>query len=95
MRRSYIVASVVGEVIEAPIDNWVASFDGRVLEIFTPYKQGSMRFYARLLHDCGIDGNVLTLTFERRDQGLWPFREDQRAQVEALVQAVNVVRASQ
>jgi hypothetical protein len=80
------------EPIEAPIDNWIASFDGRVLEVFTPYQQGSMRYYARLLADCRIDGSVLTVTFERRDQGLWPFREDQRAQVEALVQAVNSVR---
>jgi hypothetical protein len=45
-----------------------------------------------LLQDCRIDGNVLTLAFERREQGLWPFREDQRARVETLVQAVNDVR---
>ena len=28
------------------------------------------------------------------DPGFWPFREDQRAQIEALVQAVNVARTA-
>lgn len=87
-------AALGGELIEAPIDNWVASFDGRVLEIFTPHKEGSMRFYVRLLEHCAIDGNVLSVVFQRREQGFWPFNEDQRAQVEALVQAVQAARGS-
>jgi hypothetical protein len=80
------------QVLEVPIDNWIASFDGRVLEVFTPYQQGSMRYHARLLQNCAIDGNVLTVVFQRQDRGLWPFREEQRAGVERLVQAIEQVR---
>jgi hypothetical protein len=78
--------------IEAPIDNWVAAFDGRVLEVFTPYREGSMRYYVALIVGCEIDGSTLTVTFQRRGQGLWPFNEDQRAQVETLVEAINAAR---
>lgn len=80
------------DVLEVPIDDWIASFDGRVLEVFTPYQQGSMRYHARLLQSCMIDGNVLTVVLQRQDRGFWPFREDQRAQVERLVQAVEQAR---
>ena len=31
---------------------------------------------------------------KRGEQGFWPFREGRRAQVEALVQAVNAARAA-
>jgi hypothetical protein len=82
------------EILEAPIDNWMASFDGRVLEVFTPYKEGSMRFYARLLVSCEVDGTILRVGFQRNEMGFWPFNEDQRAQVEALVQAVEAVRTA-
>jgi hypothetical protein len=78
--------------LEAPLDSWMASFDGRVLEIFTPYRAGSMRYYVDLLVACAIDGNVLTATFQRSETGLWPFNEDQRGQVEALVAAINSAR---
>ena len=78
--------------IEVPLDNWVASFDGRVLEIFTPYQQGSMRYRVSLLVDLSIDGNTLTAEFARRDRGFWPFRDEQRAGVEQLVAAVNAAR---
>jgi hypothetical protein len=78
--------------VEAPIDNWMASFDGRVLEIFTPYRQGSMRYYIDLIVGCAIDGNILTATFQRSETGLWPFNEDQRAQVEVLVAAIDAAR---
>jgi hypothetical protein len=85
---------VATELIEAQIGDWVASFDGRVLEIFTPYKAGSMRFYVRLLEGCAIDGDVLTVSFQRREQGFWPFRDDQRAQIEALVRAIEAARSA-
>ncbi|MDX6665126.1 MAG: hypothetical protein QOG68_1332 [Solirubrobacteraceae bacterium] len=75
--------------IEAPIDNWMAGFDGRVLEVFTPYREGSMRYHVGLLVGCEISGSTLTATFQRNEQGLWPFNEDQRGQVEALVAAIN------
>jgi hypothetical protein len=39
-----------------------------------------------------VDGNVLTAVFQRQDRGFWPFREDQRAQVERLVQPVEAAR---
>jgi hypothetical protein len=71
----------------------MASFDGRVLEIFTPYREGSMRYYVDLMVGCAIDGNILTVTFQRSETGLWPFNEDQRAQVEALVAAIGAARA--
>src|SRR2546421_8358634 len=63
--------------IEAPIDNWMASFDGRVLEIFTPYTDGSMRCYVGLLVGFEIDGNTLTAGFLRliaRSAGGWVLR---------------------
>jgi hypothetical protein len=82
------------ELIEAAIDDWVASFDGRVLEVFTPYKDGSMRFYVGLMQSCSIDGTILKVGFARRDEGFWPFREEQRTQVEALVQAVEAARTA-
>jgi hypothetical protein len=80
------------DFVEAPIDNWMASFDGRVLEIFTPYRDGSMRYYVDLMVGCTIDGNILTVTFQRSETGLWPFNEDQRAQVQALVTAISAAR---
>ena len=82
----------MADYIEAPIDNWVASFDGRVLEIFTPYSDGSMRYYVELLVGFEIDGTTLTASFVRSEKGFWPFNEDQRGQVEALVATVNAAR---
>ena len=84
----------MADVIEAPIDNWIAAFDGRVLEIFTPYKEGSIRFHARLMLRCWIDGKVVTVDFQRSDRSFWPFNENQRPQVEALVQAVEAARVA-
>ena len=84
----------MGDLIEVPISGWIASFDGRVLEIFTPYKEGSMRYYVRLLEGCAIDGNVLTVTFRRRDQGLWPFEDGEREGVQRLVAAVEAARVA-
>jgi len=78
--------------IDAPIDNWHASFDGRVLEVFTPYREGSMRYFVDLMVGCSIDGNTLTVNFQRNQVGLWPFTEDQRAQVEKLVGVINDAR---
>ncbi|MEA2169873.1 MAG: hypothetical protein QOF76_3173 [Solirubrobacteraceae bacterium] len=80
------------ELIEVPLDNWLASFDGRVLEVFTPYRDGSMRYRAALMVDCLIDGSMLTVEFQRKEKGFWPFNDDQRPGVEALVQAVNTAR---
>jgi hypothetical protein len=79
----------MSDVIEASIDNWLASFDGRVLEIFTPYREGSMRYHAALMVDCRIDGTTLTVDFQRREVGLWP---EQLPQVTALVDAIRATR---
>jgi hypothetical protein len=84
----------MSDVIEAPIDNWLASFDGRVLEVFTPYQEGSMRYHAALMLDCRIDGTTLTIDFQRRGIGLWPFRPEQLAQVTELVNAVRAARSA-
>lgn len=84
----------MSEVIEAPIDNWLASFDGRVLEVFTPYREGSMRYHAALMVDCRIDGTTLAIDFQRREVGLWPFRPEQLAQVTNLVNAVRGARSA-
>jgi hypothetical protein len=80
------------DYVEAPIDNWIAAFDGRVLEIFTPYREGSMRYYVMLMVGCEIDGDTLTASFQRSEKGFWPFREEQRPQVESLVEAINAAR---
>jgi hypothetical protein len=82
----------MADVLDIALDDWVASFDGRVLEIFTPYRDGSMRYYAGLMVDCRIDGTTLTVDFQRSEVGLWPFREEQRGQVEALVAAIATAR---
>lgn len=84
----------MNELIEAPIDNWIASFDGRVLEILTPHMRGSLRYHVKLISQCSLDGNVLKVVFPDRDNGLWPFRDFQRQQVEALVWAVELARTS-
>jgi len=84
----------MSSVIEASINNWLASFDGRVLEIFTPYREGSMRYHAALMVDCRIDGTTLTVDFTRREIGLWPFRPEQLPQVTALVEAIRAARNS-
>jgi|GEM_PF-2946008 hypothetical protein len=84
----------MSEVIEAPVDNWLASFDGRVLEVFTPYREGSMRYHAALMVDCRIDGTTLTIDFQRSEIGLWPFRPEQLPQVTSLVNAVRAARQS-
>jgi hypothetical protein len=82
----------MSDYIEVPIDSWIAGFDGRVLEIFTPYQAGSMRFHVRLIEGCRLDGNLLTVDFARRDRGFWPITADQRPRVDALVQAVEAAR---
>ncbi len=51
-----------------------------------------MRYHAALLVDCRIDGTTLTVDFQRRDVGLWPFRPEQLAQVTALVEAIRETR---
>jgi hypothetical protein len=84
----------MAELIQAPIDNCIAAFHGRVLEIFTPYLNGSSRYDVRLMVGCEIDGSVLTASFQRSEKGYWPFNEDQRTQVQALVDAVNAARGS-
>jgi len=45
------------------------SFDGRVLEVFTPYREGSMRYHAALMVDCRIAGTTLTVDFQRPEVG--------------------------
>ena len=84
----------MSDLVEAPIDNWLASFDGRVLEVFTPYREGSMRYHAALMVDCRIDGTTLTVDFQRREVGLWPFRQEQLPQVTALVNSIQAARRS-
>ena len=51
-----------------------------------------MRYYVGLLVGFGIDGNTLTASFLRSEKGFWPFNEDQREMVVALVAAVNAAR---
>ena len=75
-----------------PLTNWLSAFDGQVFEVFSPYHEGSSRYHVMLMLDFHIDGTVLTANFLRNDIGLWPFTEDQRPEVEALVAAVNAVR---
>jgi hypothetical protein len=83
----------MADYIEAQIDDWFVGFDGRVLEIFTGYREGSMRYHVGLMTGFQIDGNTLTANFQRKEGGFWPFNEDQRGQVEALVAAVNSARS--
>ena len=82
----------MADVLEVPVGTGCASFDGRVLEIFTGSQSGSRRYHVRLLTRCWIDGSVLNAEFQQREQGFWPFSEDRRAQVEGLVQAVEAAR---
>ena len=84
----------MADLIEAPLDNAIATFDGRVLEVFTIHRAGSVRYHVSLLSDCTIDGNILTVTYRDRDAGFWPFDEQQRPAVEALVQAMTAARGS-
>ena len=44
--------------------------------------------------DCRVDGTTLTIDFQRREVGLWPFKPEQLAQVTVLVEAVRAVRRS-
>jgi hypothetical protein len=83
----------VADIRWVPLTGWLAAFDGMVFEVFSPYQEGSVRYAVMLMVDFGIDGNVLTARFQRNDIGLWPFDEAQRPGVEALVAAVNAVRA--
>ena len=75
-----------------PLTNWLSAFDGQVFEVFSPYSDGSSRYHVMLMVDFRIDGNVLAAYFQRNDRGMWPFAEEQRTEVEALVAAVNAVR---
>jgi hypothetical protein len=83
--------------VTAPVDvrigNWLVSFDGRVFEVFSPYQEGSTRYHVMLMVNFWIDGATLTANLQRNDIGLWPFSEDERPAVEALVAEVNAVRA--
>jgi hypothetical protein len=83
----------VSDIRWVPLTGWLAAFDGKVFEVFTPYQDGSVRYAVMLMVDFRIDGNVLAAYFQRNDRGMWPFDEAQRPEVEALVAAVNAVRA--
>ena len=80
--------------VEASIGSWLVSFDGRVFEVFSPYQEGSTRYHVMLMVNFWIDGATLTANFLRNDIGLWPFTEQERPAVEALVAQVNAVRAN-
>jgi hypothetical protein len=79
-------------LIEAPINGWIMAFDGRVLEIFSAYNSGSIRFHVALIVRLWIDGNIVKALFPRQDQGMWPFTESDRPYVERLVAAVEATR---
>jgi hypothetical protein len=79
--------------VELWVGNWLASFDGRVFEVFSPYQEGSTRYHVMLMVDFRIDGSTLTADLQRNDIGLWPFTEEQRPAVESLVAQVAAVRA--
>ena len=53
-----------------------------------------MRYHAALMVDCRVDGTTLTVDFQRREVGLWPFKPEQLAQVTVLVEAIAAVRRS-
>jgi hypothetical protein len=53
-----------------------------------------MRYHAALMVDCRIAGTTLTVDFQRREVGLWPFRPEQLTQVTALVEAIRAARAA-
>jgi hypothetical protein len=42
--------------------------------------------------DCRIDGTTLTVDFQRREIGLWPFKPEQLPQVTLLVDAIRAAR---
>lgn len=80
--------------VDVPLGEWLCSFDGRVFEVYVPYPEGSVRYHVLQLVDFRIDGSTLTADFRRKDIGLWPFTEEQRPGIEALVAEVNAVRAA-
>jgi hypothetical protein len=52
------------------------------------------RYHVGLLVGFEIDGSTLTASFLRSEKGFWPFNEDQRGKVEALVAAVNAAHTA-
>jgi hypothetical protein len=49
--------------------------------------------HVNLISSIDIDGAVLSPTLPHGDRGLWPFRKEQRAGDEQLVEAVTAARA--
>jgi hypothetical protein len=78
-------------VIEAPVRDGVVVWDGRVLEVFA--MDSSLRWYGPVLPELQLDGDMLKFTTRDRGITFWMVDDDQKAQVEALIQAVGQVSA--
>ena len=55
--------------VEVWLGNWLACFDGRVFEVFSPYQEGSVRYHVRLMVDFRIDRSTLTANLQGNDNG--------------------------
>jgi hypothetical protein len=82
----------MADYLEVPLQDWLATFDGRVLEVHTGRQVGSMRYHVLLMTGFHIDGNILTVNLQHQEIGAWPFLEQQRPFVMQLVDAVNAAR---
>jgi hypothetical protein len=79
-------------LIEAPMVNSLAAFDGRVLEVFLPYTEGSVRYHVSHIRRCWIDDTILMVQLDRNDRGMWPFSEPDRPRMQAMVAAIERLR---
>ena len=75
-------------VMEVPTRDVTFFWDGRVLELFDQGRAGGARYLVDLLGDLRIDGGFLQVVNGDSSMGMYPFTDDQRAQVEALAAAV-------
>ncbi len=81
-------------LIEASLCGWLASFDGRTLELFSPYCEGSVRHHLRLIAGFAIEDDALILRLSHFEECVWPFEASERDQVARLVSALAAAAAN-
>jgi hypothetical protein len=69
-------------------------FDGTVLEVFDGGTIGSARHHVALIAGLSIDRNFLKMICDDSSVLMWIFEDAQRADVQALVDAVAAARAA-
>lgn len=78
---------------EARLDDGLVRLEGSVLEVFGIGRLGAARYHVDVVRELAVDGGALKIVCGDSSVVAWGFPEDQRAQVEQVVEAALAARA--